>query len=362
MPQDNNDISLKELFTRIGEYCNYILKSYKSILLIAILSALTFFGLKFNTKAVYSAELTFMLNEDTQGNLGGLGGILGQFGLGMSSQESNLDKILQLSKARRITQNALFNTIEIGSKSTYLANHLISVLEKDKRWTKSGLLSFSKSDDSLDLEGFMFVHDSLETFTLLENKALKRLHLLLAGNQNVNGLFSSEYSELTGIMKLHMNSHNEDLSVATVNLMFEELSKYYIEKATEKQEYDFNIIKNKHDSISNRLAEIQYQIAVFQDSHRNIFRKQDILKEKQLKTEEQKLLIMTGEVEKQYQIASLALDNKTPYIQLIDMPLKPIRPSNQSRFYYLILGGLLGGLITISYHLLRKMITDIMNS
>ena len=71
---------------------------------------------------------------------------------------------------------------------------------------------------------------------------------------------------------------------------------------------------------------------------------------------------MVGEVEKQYQIASLTLENKTSYIQLIDKPIAPLKPANKGAFFYLLLGGLLGGILAIGFLIAKKTYRDIMAS
>ncbi|NNL16130.1 MAG: hypothetical protein HKO81_05770 [Flavobacteriaceae bacterium] len=356
----NSDISLKDLFTRINEYFSYLLKSWKKIVASGIIGGLILFLFNFRNPPNHLAELTFMLNEDAALSLGGIGNILGQFGFASPVGESNYDKIMELSKTRRIAQNALFRSVDLNNKSDFLANHLINNFEENNDWQKKSFVPFFSREDSLNLQNFRFSHDSIQNFNTLENKALKRLHYLLTGDDKSTGLFESDFSELTGIMTLAMNSSSEDLSINTVSLMFDELSRYYIEKSTEKQEYEFNIIKNKYDSIYNRLSEVQFQLAEFQDNYKGLFRKQDVLREKTLKTEEQKLLLMSGEVEKQLQLASLAVDNKTPYVQLIDKPLKPIKPNNKSALYFFLLGGFLGGLLMALFLIFRKMYREIM--
>lgn len=358
----NNDISLKELFVKLNEYFSLLLKSWKKLVLAGVVGAILLFLLNFRNPPNHLAELTFMLNEDAALSLGGIGNILGQFGFASSGGESNYDKIMELSKTRRIAQNALFRSVDMNGRNGFLANHLINNLEENKKWQKKALVPFTSGKDTLNLREFRFTHDSVSTFTTLENKALKRLHFLLTGDDKTGGMFESDFSELTGIMTLSMNSSSEDLSINTVSLMFDELSKYYIEKSTEKQEYEYDIIKNKYDSIYNRLSEVQFELAEFQDSYKALFRKQDVLREKTLKTEEQKLLLMSGEVEKQLQLASLAVDNKTPYIQLIDKPLKPIKPNNKSALYYLVLGAFLGGFLMALFLIFRKMYKEIMTN
>ena len=137
-----------------------------------------------------------MINDDEGGSLAGLAGMLGQFGFGMGGGESNLDKILELSKARIITQKALFEKEEIDGQNDYLANHLISALTQEKKWVNKSFFSFGNKDE-LNLTDFSFTHDSFPAFSLLENKALKKLHTHIIGKEKMGGAFTSDYSEVS---------------------------------------------------------------------------------------------------------------------------------------------------------------------
>jgi len=93
-----------------------------------------------------------------------------------------------------------------------------------------------------------------------------------------------------------------------------------------------------------------------------MFRQQDLLQEKKLKQDEVRLQLMLGEAEKQKQISELTLGNKTPYIHDIDKPIKPLKPINKSKFYYLLLGGFLGGVLALLIIVFSKMYRDIMSA
>ena len=357
----DSDISLKEFILKIKAYFAALIKSWKFITLMGFLCALLMFAWKFNTKALYKADLTFMLNEDESGSLGGLSALMGQFGLSSGSSESNLDKILQLSRTRTITQKAFFEKANIDGKEDYIANHFISSFEKMKKWKSRGLSNLLGSDDKYNIENFRFTHDSIENFSLLDKKALKKIHTLIAGNESEGGYFTSDYSDLTGIMKFSILTTDPELSIVTVNQMFDKLSSYYVEKSVEKQEYDYKVIKSKYDSIATELNIVQGKLAYVQDSNRDLFRKQDQLVENKLRIEEQKLFTIYAEAEKQKQIAELTLNNKTPYIQAIDKPIGPLKPANAGRFFYFLLGGFLGGLLACGIVVMRKIYSDIMN-
>ena len=355
----NRDFSLKELILQTQAYIAEFWKYKLRIILAGILVAVVLCILNLNNPPQYKADLTFMLNEDARQSFGGLSSILGQFGFGLGQTESNLDKIVELSRSRNIAERTLFTHTDLNGKSDFLANHLISNFESEDKWQRKGLLGSSEGE--LNLEDFRFTSADTKAFGVLDNKALKRLHKLLVGSNQNDPAFLSDYSEITGIMELSITTADQDLSILFANTFFDKLSTYYVEKAIEKQEYEYNIIKSKYDSIITRLSSVQYQLADFQDRYQNLFRQQDKLREKQLRTEEQKLLIMSGEAEKQVQIASIALENRTPFIQLIDEPIPPIKNSAKSLIYFGVLGFIVGVFTSLVFLFIRKSYRDILN-
>jgi len=302
-----------------------------------------------------------MINEDDGGALGSMAAMLGQFGLGMGSSESNLDKIMELSRARRITQAALFTPAVIEGQEKLVANHMIESLKRQKKWSKKSKIPFL-NNEVIQLEDFTFSHDSFPLFNIKENKALKKLHTYMVGKNKTGGAFQSSFSELSGIMNFSVTTDNPELSIITVNNIYDRLSSYYVEKSAEKQTDDYKLIKSKYDSIQTRLNSVQYSIAKFDDENQGLIRRQDQLRKKQLQGEELKLASMLAEAEKQFQISQLSLESKTAYIQEIDKPLAPLKPVSKSRLYFFLLGGFLGGIFSIIFIIAKKMILDILNS
>ena len=354
----NEDISLKSLFLQFRDHWYNLWRSWKFITLCGFGMALLFLALNFSKPRMYTADLTFMLNDDDGGAMGGMTAVLGQFGLG-GSGESNLDKVIELSRARTIIQSALFQKRTLNGELDYLANHLIQSLKREKKWKRRSLPGLSGGDE-LDLTDFRFTRDTDHHFELLENKALKKLYTYMVGKQRNGAALYSEYSELSGIMKLTVTTADPMLSIELVNNIYDELSLFYLNNTGEKQRYDYNIIKTKYDSIQTRLNSVIYSIAKFEDENIGLIRKQDELQKKRLKGEELKLSSMLAEAEKQLQITKMALESNTPFIQAIDKPLPPLRPSSRGLLFYFLLGGFIGGLLSILWVVGRKAFRDVM--
>ncbi len=358
----NDEISLKEAIITSKEYFSEIIRCIPIILLIT-LPILAYQVYKaMSDDLMYEAPLTFMLNDESAG-AGGLSGILGSFGLpiGAGGGEDNLDKILELSKSRKISSATVFRTIEVDGKDDLLANHVIQMLKENDKWNQRSMLA---PEQQYNIDGLRFNHDSIANFSLVENNGLKHLHEHLVGNskKDIDALITTSYNEQTGIMSIISNTHNPEVSIALSNSLYENLSSYYIEKSIEKQQLTYKILKSKTDSIYTELQSKNAALANFKDSSQGMFARADKLTENRLMVDIQKLGAMYGEATKNLEVADFALSNKTPFINSIDKPVLPIMPKKASLIKGIILGLILGGILGILFVVTRKMIRDVMRA
>lgn len=342
------EFSLKDLIFAIQDFSKEILRGWKLVLFFATLFIAFFLIKAFTTSITYTAELSFMVNEDEGGGMGGAMSILSQFGLAGPRSEYNLEKIVDLSKTRRISNLVFFEKISIKGTSDYIANHIIKLYDMHEDW----------DDDESPLQGFLFTSDSLTKFSRTENLALRIIHKRVLGRRGKPGLYATDINDDTGIMYLSMNSRSEDLSIKWTKLMYEHLSTYYVQKTIEKQKFTHKIVKEKVDSIKTILNNAEYSLANFKDTNRGLWTKAAAIKEQRLSREVQMLTLMYGEALKNLEIADFSLKNKTPFIQLIDAPIAPLSPSMESKLKSSIIGGILGVLLAMGIIVLRKIVRD----
>ena len=355
----DTEISLKEALLAAKEYLSEIKRSIPIILLITLPLLAYQIYKSVNDDWVFKAPLSFMLNEDAGGG-GGISSILGSIGLPFGGEgEDNLDKILELSRSRKISASAIFIETEINGKKDFLANHLIEMLEKKGKWNTKGLLGGKQLHD---IDKLRYTHDSLAAFTLVENYGLKHLqeHLIGKPSRDIAALINTSYAENTGIMKIESRTYNGEISVKLAKSLFEKLSEYYVKQSIEKQEITYDLIKTKSDSIYAELQAKNYSLANFKDGNQGMFARTDQLTESRLMLEIQKLAAMYAEATKNLEVADFALKNKTPFIQLIDEPILPIIPQKASLIRAIVLGLFLGAFFGIAFVVTRKMFRDVL--
>lgn len=292
---------------------------------------------------VYSAKITFSVDEDEVGSSSGLTGMLSQFGLGsVRPARYNFDKILELSRSRRVVQKSLFTKITLDGKEDYIANHLIRIYGFDER-------------------GY-FTHDSLPAFSRDENEMLISLYYFVVGHPDTpeKALLSADYNEDSNILSLSATTRNETLSLGLAHQTFQSLSDYYINKAIEKSLKTYKIVSTKRDSVLGELRSKEYQFANFKDRNRSLLMRTDQVSEMRLQRDVAALSAMYAEVLKNTEVADFSLRNKTPFIQVIDAPIPPIEPSQLSLIRKILKGFILGSLLGAAIIVGRKAWNELM--
>ena len=282
----------------------------------------------------YKATLTCILADDHSGGMGGLGSVLGQFGLPSSSGKYNIDKLLEIAKSRTIASHAILSEVTIEGRTDLLGNFLIENLELDKKW----------GEKNPEMEGFRFQNANQEDLNTNENSAIKKLHKLIVGKSGdrSDALLQMDYGKTDYVMSFSTTTLDPDIAIHTSRLMFERLKEFYIFQATEKYKTSFDVLQIKRDSLAEAYQKTEYQIAQFKDRSANTFEFSNNVTLSNLSTESLGLKLALSEIEKSLAVAEMALKNSTPMIQLIDEPIGPLAPLPKPLLRTIIIGGVIG--------------------
>ena len=121
------------------------------------------------------------------------------------------------------------------------------------------------------------------------------------------------------------------------------------------------MVSAKRDSLADVLAAADSDLAKFEDSNRSLVWVTGELTKVRLQRKARIAEVMFAEVVKQAEMADFALRRKIPYVKIIDMARKPLRPVKMSilRSTAITLSiGILLGCIAI---ILRKTVMDAWN-
>jgi len=277
---------------------------------------------------------------------------LGTFGLGgVGGGDYNLEKMLALLKSRKLVQNVIVTRATIDENEDYFGNHMIDLLELEEKW---------RNAIPPKLSGFTFVRDSIDGFNESENTVLKLLHSHIIGNAmgGRKAMLESNISEETGIMTLNMLSKKEEFSIKFLVRLYDNLSNYYVDKSIEKQQYTFNIVAAKADSLETEMRSAEYSLATFMDKNRGLYNRKDQLTQFRLEAKVKMLGAAYAKVVEQKEIAEFSLNDQKPIVQIIDLPISPIEPSKSSLIKNIIIACLIGGFLGSFFIIGRKIIRD----
>lgn len=362
---DEDELTIADIIRICKYYFKEIIGHWKFIFFLGFAFAIGFFIDAYRHPISYRASVTFSVNEDESQDVTGISGLLSAFS-NRGGGERNLEKILQLFNSRRIILNALFQKGEIRGKSDYLANHIIreygiarlidpyeSILpwKNNTPWIKhlNGFDSLFFSQKVID-----------STSTIEEKVMLNLLYSKMAGNASldIKPMIGSMVDEQSGIMRISINSISEDLTIQLVNVLYENLSTYYIDNTIEKQKRVYDIAKYKADSLRTELASADRQLAEFLDGNRKLVWVRGQLEQQKLKRKANILEIMYAEVIKQLELADFSLRRKTPYVSFIDLPTKPLTPIIKPKSIAVLFGLAIGFFIGTLFVISRKFIQD----
>jgi uncharacterized protein involved in exopolysaccharide biosynthesis len=170
----NDEISLKELIQKAGEWFAYFKSQWKTIFLAGIIGGLLGLAYAYPKKTIYTAKLSFVL-EEKGGGSGGLSSLAAQFGLGGGGDGGSLfsgSNMIELLKSRFLIEKTLLSTVTINGKSNLLINRYIQYNKLDKAWAKK-----------LNLASLKFTSADRKTFTLQQDSVLGMISAsLIASN------------------------------------------------------------------------------------------------------------------------------------------------------------------------------------
>ncbi len=119
IPKD--DISLKELIEKFRDWFAYLLSQWKIIVLAGFIGAALGLTYSFIKKPIYTATLSFALEDEKSG--GGLGGALGlasSFGFDLGSSGGSIftgSNLTELFKSRKMVEQTLLTPVVFNDKT-----------------------------------------------------------------------------------------------------------------------------------------------------------------------------------------------------------------------------------------------------
>ncbi|AWK03021.1 lipopolysaccharide biosynthesis protein [Flavobacterium crocinum] len=346
---ENDEISLKELLAKIKEWINYLISQKKIIVLAGIIGAVLGLTYSFIKKPVYTATLTFALEDEKGG--GGLGGALGlasSFGLDLGGSGGGIfssSNLTELFKSRSMVEKTLLSPVNVDGKIISLAEMYIQNNEWRKKW-----------DDKPKYSSIQFLPNAnRKVFTRDQDSIMGLMYL----NLSKSGLSVAQKDKKISIINIDVSSTNELFSKYFCEALAKEVGQFYIETKSKKARMNMAILERQVDSVRGELNGAITGVAVANDNTFNLNPALNVRRTPSARRQvdvQANTAILT-ELVKQSELAKVTLRKEIPLIQVIDRPILPLPKERFGKAKGIIMGGFLGGFLTVLFLILRKIIS-----
>jgi hypothetical protein len=349
----NDEISLKELIQKVKECYSYLLSQYKIIILAGLIGAVLGITYSLIKKPIYTATLTFALEDEKAG--GGLGGAIGlasSFGLDLGGNGGGVftgANLTELFKSRSMVEKTLLSPINLKGKVISLAEMYIQNNDWRDKWI-----------DEPKFASIQFLPGAnRKTFTRVQDSIMGMIY----SNLSKSGLSVVQKDKKISIINIDVSSTNELFSKYFCEALAQQVGTFYVETKSKKARLNMAILERQVDSIRRELNGAITGVAIANDNTFSLNPALNVRRSPSVRRQvdvQANTAILT-ELVKQSELAKVTLRKETPLIQVIDRPILPLNKERFGKIKGLIFGGFLGVFFLVVFLILKQFLNKIQN-
>ena len=209
----------------------------------------------------------------------------------------------------------IFNKCIINGKEDYLINHFLS--------------NYYGNNDS-----YIKSYRGLNGLDRSQYRVFNNVSSIIKRNIKIDQTKS-------GAFVLKLTTVNEELSKISTELLYQNISNFYIDKTTEQAQRNYVFLRNRLDSIRNMLYSSEYQVANFEDRSRNLLLV--TARVPQIRQQRNTIFYETiyGEVLKSFESSKVTLNNITPVFQILQRPYYPLDAITRSKLIIVLISSVI---------------------
>lgn len=346
------ELTFKEIAIIIKEWWQYLLSNFKIIVVVGFLGAALGVVYSLTKKDLYVATLTFALEDDKSGGLGGGLGLASQFGLDVGGGGGGVfsgSNLIELFKSRSMVEKTLLTPVTIKGQTISLAEMYIRENKWREKWDKDKKTQKIQFLPNADRENFTRVQDSI-------------LEVIYGNISSSGGLTVMQKDKKVSILTVEVKSPDEVFSKAFNEALANVVSDFYIETKSKKARINMTILQRQLDSIRGELNGSITGVAVAND---RTFSLNPALNVKRVPSVRKQVDVQANtailtELVRQTELSKVTLRKETPLIQVIDKPVFPLKKERFGKLKGIIYGGFIGGFLIVLFLIFRKMWKDLM--
>ena len=342
---DNDEISLKELLSIASDWYAYLLSKWKIILIVGIIGASLGVIYSIIKKPTYKATLSFALEDEKAGGLGGALGLASTLGLDLGGNAGGIftsANLTELFKSRAMVEKTLLSPVVINGKTISLAEMYIQNNEWRENW-----------NEKPQLKNIQFLPDQKrQEFSRVQDSILGEIYKKLSNS----GLNVATKDKKASIITMEVSSTDELFSKYFCEALAKQVGKFYIDTKSKKARLNMDILEYQTDSIRNELNGAITGVALADDNTFNLNPALNVRRAPSVRRQvdvQANTAILT-ELVKQTELAKVTLRRETPLIQVIDRPILPLEKEKFGKLKGVIFGGFLAGFLTILFLIFKR--------
>jgi hypothetical protein len=347
----NEEITLKELFEKTKEWFSYLVGQWKIILFAGMIGAVVGLAYSFSKKPIYTATLSFALEDEKSG--GGLGGAMGlasSLGLDLGGGGGSVftgSNLTELFKSRSMVEQTMLTSAVVEGKTISLAEMYL----QNQGWR-------DKWNDNPKFKGIQFLPN-------VKRKYFTRVHDSILGviyeNLSKDGLTVDQKDKKVSIISIDMASTDELFAKYFCEALAKQVSDFYVSSKSKKARMNMDILERQTDSIRRELNGAITGVAVANDNTFNLNPALNVRRAPSARRQvdvQANTAILT-ELVKQTEMAKVTLRKETPLIQIIDKPILPLKKEMLGKGKGIVMGGFLAGFLVVLGLIVRRVIIQL---
>jgi hypothetical protein len=331
----NNEQSGLDLF----DYWDIIKKYFKELLWKSWIIALIVCGVGYyfyknekNKPTTYSASLSFMLNN-TSATPQSI-----EQSLGLTTSNTNIDKLMELVKSRRLVQRTLLKKAKIDGVDDYLGNHFIELLDyRETIWANNE-----------KLKNYRFTTDTISPLNKLDNTVIN----LLYAESVKKGL--SHVVSPSQIVTLKYSGLTEEFTLRFLILHYNAVVEYFIETSVEKQNLQYLDLVKETEILTKEVAEAEKEYSNSFDANQLGERMKSIVAQEKRNKDLEFLYTNYYELVTHRNVNKKILETMRPIVQTLEVPVLPLSVTSSNPLSALKMGGIIGFVLGVLIVIIRK--------
>jgi hypothetical protein len=345
----NDEISLKELIEKAKEWYAYLRSQWKIIALAGMIGAVIGLTYSYIKKPVYTATLSFALEDEKSGG-GGLGGALGlasSFGIDLGGGGGSIftgSNLTELFKSRSMVEQTLMTPVTVNGKVISLAEMYIQNNEWRDSWNKNPKFKNIQFLPNTKRKYFTRVHDSILG--------------VIYQDLSKGALSVAQKDKKVSIISMDVASTNELFSLYFCEALARQVGRFYIDTKSKKARMNMAILQKQTDSIR---AELNGAITGVASANDETFMLNPAMNVRRAPSARRQVDVQANtailtELVKQSELAKVTVRKETPLIQVIDRPILPLAKERFGKAKGLVMGGFLAGLLAVLFLIVKRLL------